>query len=140
MWLVIYNLVNEEQVIYLWVLLFSFVLHCVLVLRCVLASHCVLPLCCILALHSVLTLHCILHVVFIAVLFPQPSSDRLHLFLQSMHSAASVAKVGPLAAVSHLLIRHECSSVVFYCVVSGAFSCWFVWDCVLPLPPLHISL
>ena len=126
--------------IYLRALLFSFELHCVLALQCVLALHCVLASHCVLALHSVLTLHCILPVFFCAVLFLQASSDPLHLCLQSVHSAASVAKAGSLAKVSCLLIHHECSSVIFYCVVSRAFSRWFVWDCVLPLPPLHISL
>ena len=34
----------------------------------------------------------------------------------------------------------SCSSAVFYCVVSGAFSSWFVWDCVPPPSPPIIYL
>ena len=38
------------------------------------------------------------------VLFLQASSALLHPYLQCVHSAASVAKVSPLATVSGLLI------------------------------------
>ena len=73
-------------------------------------------------------------VLFSIVLFPQASSALLHPYLQCEHSAAQIAKVDPLARVSGLPYR-ACSMAVLDCMVSGAFSSWFVWDCVPPPSP-----
>ena len=64
----------------------------------------VLALQCVLALRCILALPCILTVAFSIVLFLQAFSTLLRPSPQCMQSAAPVAKVGPLATVSGLLI------------------------------------
>jgi len=34
--------------------------------------------------------------------------------------------------------HHLCSLAVVHCLVNGAFSCWFVWDCIPPRSPAII--
>ena len=61
---------------------------------------------CCLALRCVLALRCTLSVVLRDVVPPRVLA-LLHPYLQCAHSAATVAKVGPLALVSALAITYE---------------------------------
>ena len=97
---------NKEEALYQWALLFSVAL-----------------------LFSIAA--CSFSIAFSIMLFSQASLVLLYTYLQCVHSAATIAKVGPLATGSGLPIM--CAARVwFYCVVSGAFSFWLVWDCIPP--------
>ena len=117
--------------------------------RC-LALRFVLALCCVfsIALHfecCPASQHCVAsqcNNAFLAlslsiVLFSQVSSPLLDSYRQCVHSATTVAKVGPnLATVSGLPIA--CAAwLQFYSVVSRALSCWFVWDLCVHPPSYH---
>ena len=84
---------NKEKALYLWALLFSVALH-----------------------FSIAA--CSFRAAFSIMLFSQVSSVLLYSYLQCVHSAATVAKVGPLATDSGLPILH----VLLGC----SFTVWLV--------------